>query len=81
MEKLVRLLPYTRENCSRKFHEELIYAIDKELGCAPRMGPKGLHKCMITGALFLARHGNGRNTAVSSAVSDSKERLWPWRVP
>ena len=50
-------------------------------GCAPRMGPRGFHKFMITDALFLARHGNGRNAAVSSAVSDSKERLWPWRVP
>jgi len=81
IEKLVRLLLYTRENCSRKFYEELIYAIDKELGCAPTMGPKGFHKYMITGALFLARHSNGRNAAIFSAVSDSKERLWPWRVP
>jgi len=40
IEKLVRLLLYTSENCSRKFHEELIYAIDKGLGCAPGMGQR-----------------------------------------
>jgi hypothetical protein len=37
------------------------------------MGPKSFHKYMITGALFLAGHGNGRISAVSSAVSDSNE--------
>ena len=79
--KLVRLLLYTSENCSRKFHEGLIYAIEKGLGCSPRIEPKGFYKYMITCSLFLARHGNGRNAAVSSAVSDSKVRLWPWRVP
>jgi len=81
IEKLVRLLLFTSENCSRKFHGGLIYAIDKGLGCAPRMGPKGFCRYMITGSLLLERHGNERNAAVSSAVSDSKERLWPCRFP
>jgi len=69
IEKLVRLLLCTSENCSRKFHEGLIYAIDKGLGCAPRMGPKGFYRYMTTGSLLLTRHGNGRNAAVSSAVT------------
>jgi len=55
IEKLVRLLLYTSENCSRKFHERLIYSIDKGVDCAPTMGPKGFYRCMITGSFVISK--------------------------